>query len=269
LTGRHDLNAHGVRLYAVRLYNHDYLWFSSFEIAKTSATEPVIHNYALSYSLSARSYGIYSGHVPNYASDLAEMAAYATPARPEEAVTWTRFTQNAINSRTLRTDDAPRGINSPALGWRVVLNPLWRRTRVAAGGGFSCYVFARAGFRPSSVTRLGKKGCPVRLEWEEIASPVATLATDVVRPTHAVNPLDVQGQVKAYEPVLIPPHLILRVVEIENDWFVFSGKHKIHLPRRFAPAIAPPPREGTGNRHDPTQEDAHLGAWPEGMIRRT
>ncbi len=269
MTGRHDLNAHGVSLYAVRLYNHDYLWFSSFEIAKTSATEPLIHNYALSYSLSARSHGVYSGHVPSYASDLAEMMAYATPARPEGAVTWTRFTQNAINSRTLRTDDAPRGINSPALGWRVVLNPLWRGAKAAAAAGFSCYVFARGGFRPPSVTRLGKKGCPVRLEWEELARPVATLATGVVQPTHAVNPLDVQGEVKAYEPVLIPPHLILRVAEIENDWFVFSGKHKIHLPRRFAPALAPLPGERSGNRHNPGQNDAWPGTWPEGMTRRT
>ena len=41
---------HGVRLFAGRLYNHDYLWFSSTEISKVSTTLPVIHNYALTYA---------------------------------------------------------------------------------------------------------------------------------------------------------------------------------------------------------------------------
>jgi len=245
-----DLGGQGMRLYAVRLYNHDYLWFSSFEISKTTATVPLIHNYALSYAVSGYSYGVYVGHVPRYAEDLDVLPAYATPAQPEGSLSWTRFTQNAVNSVTLRTDDAPRGINSPALGWRLVLDPVWR---IEAGGGMSgffFYLFARRNFQPPPVMRLGKKGCPVRLEWEEISSPMAVLSENVIRPTHAVNPLDVQGEIKAYEPVLIPPHLILRVAEIQNDWFIFSGNHRVHLPRRFTPAgpFLPRPAPAAGGR---------------------
>lgn len=266
MTDRHELNAHGIRLYTVRLYNHDYLWFSSFEIAKTAATVPLIHNYALSYSISGYSYWVYRGHVPRYADDLAEMLAYATPARPEGVVTWTRFTQNAINSRTLRTDDAPRGINSPALGWRLVLDPIWPTHGARKSAGFTFYVFARDPFRPPSVARLGKKGCPIRLEWEEIESPIAVLTSEVVRPTHAVNPLDVQGAVRVYEPVLIPPHLILRVADIENDWFVFSGKHRVHVPRRFTPSGGLPPadvvREVEGRQRERGQNRRPLNPTP-------
>jgi len=237
MSERFDLNAQGIRLYAGRLYNHDYLWFSSFEISKTAATSPLIHNYALSYALSGYSYGVYVGNTPRYADDLDVMPAYATPARPQASVSRTRFTQNAVNSRTLRTDDAPRGSNSPALGWRLVLDPVWCKAAAEANfSGFAFYLFTRGLFRPPSVVRLGKKGCPVRLEWEEISPAVAILTDKEVRPTHAIDPLDIQGEILSYEPLPIPPHLIFRVAELRNDWFIFSGDHRVHLPRRFTPA---------------------------------
>lgn len=237
MSERLDLNAQGIHLYAGSLYNHDYLWFSSFEISKTAATLPLIHNYALSYAISGYSYGVYVGNTPRYDEDLNAMPAYATPARPQGSVASTRFTQNAVNSRSLRTDDAPRGSNSPSLGWRLVLDPIWRSAASDSTiPGFTFYLFARDSFSPPGVIRLGKKGCPVRLEWEEIAPAVAVLTDRPVRPTHAVNPLDVQGEILSYDPLLIPPHLIFRVVEIRNDWFVFSGEHKVHVPRRLTSA---------------------------------
>ena len=234
MSERLDLNAQGIRLYIGRLYNHDYLWFSSFEISKTAATLPLIHNYALSYAISGYSHGVYVGNTPRYVEDLNAMPAYATPARPQGSVVSTRFTQNAVNSRSFRTDDAPRGRNSPSLGWRLVLDPVWRSAASDSTIlGFTFYIFARDSFRTPGVIRLGKKGCPVRLEWEEITPAVAVLTDTPVRPTHAVNPLDVQGEIVSYDPLPIPPHLIFRVVEIRNDWFVFSGEHRVHLPRRF------------------------------------
>ncbi len=237
MSGRLDLNVQGIRLYAGRLYNHDYLWFSSFEISKTAATFPLIHNYALSYALSGYSYGVYVGNTPRYAEDLDAMPAYATPARPQGSVARTRFTQNAINSRTLRTDDAPKGTNSPAIGWRLVLDPIWRDgTPQADSAGFMFYLFTRADYHPPSVVRLGKKGCPIRLEWEEITPTAAIFTTEPTRPTHAVNPLDIQGEVISYDPLPIPPHLIFRVAEIRNDWFVFAGEHRVHVPRRLTSA---------------------------------
>lgn len=237
MSDRLDLNARGIHLYAGRLYNHDYLWFSSFEISKTAATLPLIHNYALSYALSGYSYGVYYGNTPRYAEDLSAMPAYATPARPEGSVARTRFTQNAVNSRTLRTDDAPRGSNSPAFGWRLVLDPVWRAAGDAGGQqGFSFYLFGRNPFRPPAVVRLGKKGCPVRLQWEELAPAVAVFISEPTRPTHAVNPLDVQGAIVSYEPLAIPPHMVFRVAELSSDWFVFSGEHRVHVPRRLISA---------------------------------
>lgn len=117
------------------------------------------------------------------------MPAYATPARLLGPVSRTRVTQNAVNSRSLRTDDAPRGSNNPSLGWRLVLDPLWRGNGDSeASPGFTFYLFAKAEFRPPSVMRLGKKGCLIRLDWQEISTAVAVVSTKAVHPTHAVNP---------------------------------------------------------------------------------
>lgn len=241
MSERLDLNAQGIHLYAGRLYNHDYLWFSSFEISKTAATLPIIHNYALSYAVTGYSYGVYYGNTPRYEEDLRAMPAYATPARPEGRVARTRLTQNAVSSRTLRTDDAPKGSNSPALGWRLVLDPVWPAAAADTGAGqtgFSFYLFGRDPFRPPAVARLGKKGCPVRLQWQELDPAVAVFISEPMRPTHAVNPLDVQGAIVSYEPLAIPPHLVFRVAELRNDWFVLSGDHRVHVPRRVASAGA-------------------------------
>ncbi len=145
----------------------------------------------------------------------------------------TRITYNAVNSRTLRTDDAPRGINSPDMGWRNYLDPVYPADeREAQQWGFICYVFTFNGQQPKGVIRLGKKGAAIRVYWEEIETPLAIYRDEPVRPTHPLNPLDVSGQVNAYEPVGIPPHLLLRTAEVRDDWFVFAGPHRVHVPKR-------------------------------------
>jgi len=226
------LQDYSICLFACRLYNHDYLWFSSYEISKLSAAWPLIHNYALTYSLGDFSYGISTEAGPRYEEDLAQIPVYATPA---VATQWsrTRITYNAVNTRSLRTDDAPRGINSPDLGWRDYIDPVFAVGDGLKGSlGFSCYLFTFDRSRPKGVTRLGKKGAAIRICWEEIHDPLAIFRDEPVRPTHPVNPLDISGSAEAYDPVSIPPHLILRTAAICDDWFVFAGPHRVHVPRR-------------------------------------
>jgi CRISPR-associated protein Csc1 len=163
------------------------------------------------------------------------MGVYTTPARPGTSYQpqWTRMTHNAIDSRTYRTE-GPRDINSPDFGWKVVLNPCWRKG--LTDEGFRFYAFVKKDVALPSVIRLGKKGCPVRLLWRKISTTKAAQIGRRMQPTHAVNPLDVQGQIVSYEPVSIPPHLVFRTAEIADDWFVIDGKDVIHVPRRFTPA---------------------------------
>lgn len=227
-----SLNELGIRVFVCRLYNHDYLWFSSYEISKLSTVLPILHNYALTYSLGDFSYGISLETAPRYEEDLARIPLYTTPAL---ATSWsrTRITYNAINSRSLRTDDAPRDINSPDLGWRNYLDPVYPADEQSALQlGFACYVFTFNGQQPKGVTRLGKKGAAIRILWKEIEKPLAVFRKEPVRPTHPLNPLDISGQVNSYEPVSIPPHLLLRTAEVQNDWFIFAKQHRMHVPKK-------------------------------------
>jgi len=234
------LHERGVRVFAGRLYNHDYLWFSSNEISKVSTTQPVLHNYALCYALSQRSYRVYVGSVPRYVEDpdgeFGAMPLYATPAHAVE-VSRTTITFNAVDTLTQTTGDS-KTLNTPNLGKRVYLDPLWERMDDARPRkGYEFYVFTFDGYHPPSVVRLGKKGAPVRLRWEEIPAPVAIFREEQQRPTHLINPLDVSGRVVSYDPVTIPPHLLLRTATLAEDWWVFRDRHAVHVPKRVLERI--------------------------------
>lgn len=215
-----------VRVLEAEMSNHDFLWFSSFEIGKTSTTSTLLHNYALTYAVNGFSYGFFSGCVPRYSEDLDQMSSYATAALPRRQLECTRFTQNAINSVTLRTE-APSGKNSPALGWRIVLNPSIESEEL-----FRFYLFAEEQFVPPSVVRLGKKGCPIRIKWTQLANMNPVYSKTPIVPSHAVNPLDITGKVLSCTPVSIPPHLIFGQAEIAEDWFILSDSHRVHIPTR-------------------------------------
>lgn len=229
------LHERGVRLFAGRLYNHDYLWFSSNEISKVSTTQPFLHNYALCYALSLRSYRLCIGSTPKYFENLegefGAMPLYATPAQLAGNAQRTTITFNAVNDLTLTTGDS-KAMNTPNLGKRVYLNLIWEpyhseRPRL----GYEFYVFIFDNYRLPGVCRLGKKGAPVRVRWEELSNPVAVLREQPQRPTHAVNPLDVGGKLVSYDPISIPPHLLVRMTTIAQDWFVFNGRHTVHVPK--------------------------------------
>lgn len=229
----------GVRVFAGRLYNHDYLWFSSNAISKVSTTQPILHNYALCYALSQRSYRICVGSVPKYVEDpdgeFGAMSLYATPAHATE-VTRAAITFNAVDTltqTTTQTTGDSKKLNTPNLGKRIYLDLLWENAKVERPHkGYEFYVFTFDGYRLPCVVRLGKKGAPVRLRWQEIPSPLALFREGHQRPTHLVNPLDVNGHVVSYDPVMIPPHLLLRTVTLAEDWWVFSDRHAIQVPKR-------------------------------------
>src|SRR5215217_6956205 len=163
-----SLRDYGVKLFVGQVFNHDYLWFSATEISKRSEMIPVLHNYALTYALGDFSY--WQGPpTPQYESDLDQIRLYALPAASDLA-TRTRLTYNAVNSRTLRTDDKPGNVNAPDLGQRTYLDPV---LGTQPGKGFTIYVFTFNGAKPKSLFRLGKKGAALRARWTEVNQPRA------------------------------------------------------------------------------------------------
>lgn len=229
-----------VRVFAGRLYNHDYLWFSSNEISKVSTTQPYLHNYALCYALAQRSHRVCVGWVPKYVGDAdAEFGAMPLYATPAHAVSVRRstLTFNAVDELTLTTGDS-KSMNTPNIGERVYLNLLWERPDEERPKlGYEFYVFAFDGYQLPSAFRLGKKGAPMRARWSELPNPFAVYREGAQSPTHVVNPLDINGRAVSYDPVAIPPHLLLRTATIEQDWFIFSGRHTVQVPKRVLARI--------------------------------
>ncbi len=226
-----DLNQQGVRLFSGRLYNHDYLWFSSTEIGQVSTTLPILHNYALSYALSGFAWAL-SPSLPQYQADLAQMRLYALPTElrvSDASIARTAITYNAIDSVTLRTDIGPN-VNTPNLGKRIYLDPVFESPD-HEDQGYPIFVFVFEGGTPPAVFRLGKKGAAIRARWHEIEHPHAEFREDTQPVSHLVNPLDVAGDLVRFEQVTIPPHLLLRSAAITRDWFIRAGRDTVHLPR--------------------------------------
>lgn len=233
-----------LRVFRGKLYNHDYLWFSSSEISTVSTTLPYLHNYALSYALSLYERGVAFGSAPTYDVDLEKMPLYTTPAGNEALVETTKIRFNAVDAKTLKTDHK-LNVNAPKLGQRTYLNPIFAaRDNAKPRAAYILYLFSYNGDHPRGVTRLGKKGCPVRIEWEEMRQPLAVWSHTPLRPSHPVNPLDVAGDITRFDPVMLPPHLLLRAADVQKDWFIRHGRHNVHLPRRVAARVGLPKREG-------------------------
>jgi CRISPR type I-D-associated protein Csc1 len=221
-----ELRRVGIRLYVGWGVPHDYLWFSSTETPRFSTTLPVLHNYALTFSLSQRSWAAYTGTRPDYERDLAACDYYALCAAwlGAERV---RLTQNAIDDLTQRTDTGG-GRNTPSLGYRVCLLP-----RFLPEDGFRVFVFAFAEAGPPPVvTRLGKKGCCIRWRWSEIELAVMRVRTDAWSPTHPLNALDLQTTPEVYDPVVMPPSLVYRYAVLRDEPVVDFGRDRIHVPAR-------------------------------------
>jgi CRISPR-associated protein Csc1 len=228
---------YGIRLFYAILEAHDFLWFSSYDVSTVSSTEAVVHNYALSYALSRFERGVVVTQKPSYEEDLAQMPLYATPAdlllRNNPYAGKVKQTWNALDTRTQQTQDLEfKNRNTPMMGTRVVIAPMTR---------FFFYVFTFNGERPPGAIRLGKKRAPCRVHYDEINKAVARYNDGTFTPSHLVNPLDVRGNVETFNPINIPPHLLLRNARLRDDYTVTQRQkrvyHRIHVPRRILQQI--------------------------------
>jgi CRISPR type I-D-associated protein Csc1 len=161
------------------------------------------------------------------------MPFYATPAdlllRDNPFAGKVKQTWNALDTRTQQTQDPDfKKRNTPMIGMRVVIAPMTR---------FSFYVFTFEGQSPPGAIRLGKKRVPCRVYYREITKPVAHYRTRTFAPSHLINPLDVQGNVETFNPINIPPHLLLRQARLCVDYVVTRKQkrtyHNVHVPGRI------------------------------------
>jgi CRISPR-associated protein Csc1 len=226
-----DHNLHGVRVLRLTLRLDDYLWFASYEWGKEIETAPVLHSYALSFALSGREKVIATGGVPDYEADLAEIDVYCTPARlildrspsPRRRAV---LTYNSVENPTLLTESkrlAGGKSNDPKFGRRQVLVP---------GLRFDLVAFVRRDCPLPRVFRLGKKRSPVVIEDAQEITGRANSVEEPRVPSHAINPLDVTGQVLSCVPRVLPPHMVYETAEIRDDVFISTPTGPVHVPER-------------------------------------
>lgn len=241
------LEDYGVHVWHGHLENHDFLWFATSDLNATASTWPILHNYALTYAICQYSHAAYVGCRPQYDLDLNTMKAYAVPTQNPHAGK-TRLTHNALDELTQGTSAVvgssgkatPARFNTPKLGHRICLTPAMQRGAGKASQrnvGFDLYLFTWDAYRPPSVFRLGKKGCPVRVGWREVETPTAVIPDNDFVPTHPVNPRDLlrppSESVVYYYPAIIPPHLLYAEATLRGEWAVHVPQAGwVHVPSR-------------------------------------
>lgn len=236
-----SLNAHHIRLYRGVFYNHDFLYFASSDVDGVAVTYPIIHNYALSYAVSQRTYGISQGGMAYYALDreqeLRSLPVYTTPASPLHPPKTRTFTISAFDDLRAASTSI-KTVNSPTVGQIEVLDICYR-TKATQQSGFLFYAFVvDPHYHLPGVFRLGKKGASIRATWEEIKNPVAKRQPYPVQLAHPVNPMDVQGELDAYQLLPMRPHLLLTQAWIKNEWVIWADHQAIHFPKLLQQAIA-------------------------------
>lgn len=217
-----------LKVFYVKIFPHDFLWFASFDSGAISITEPVVHNYALSYAISNFNRVLANTAIPTYEEDLEVMNWYTCPAKAIRSAR-TALMWNAIDTKTQTTEDpAFEKANTPKFGTRHVLVP-WPATV------FETYIFSKTGQKPPRVIRLGKKRAPCVLESEEL-NLQGFREMKVAKPTHLVNPLDTNGTLESYRIVTIMPSLLVDEAVILDAVVFKDRKHWVLIPKRLLEA---------------------------------
>lgn len=215
-----------LQAYDVEIRPHDTLWFASLDGGGISTTEPVIHNYALSYAFSRFNRIQSYNKGPSYEEDLSQMNWYSTPARSLDyhriRVTW-----NAIDDRTYTTEDNKfNKSNTPKMGEKYVLSP-YPLTK------FTCTVFSLQGEKAPRIIRLGKKRTPCTVHITKQWNMKKVRRFETLKPSHLVNPLDVVGEIESYRMVMIPPSFITEETTISNGIGLVDGNKALMIPLRL------------------------------------
>jgi CRISPR-associated protein Csc1 len=207
-----------------RLILHDSLFYATREMGTLYETERYVHNYALSYALfNDRLIGVpyfASGYRPNYAGDLRklnESGIYVTPARPLKwdylLITW-KMAQVTYYRKPEQFGG--RGNFPENFG---------RAKELAPESEFEFFVVSRQPVTLPHWIRLGKWASKSLVE----ASPLLEIKERVGSFISAspLNPLDVPGQLGAYDLISMPPVSLVVNARIEGPYYELPDGTKI------------------------------------------
>jgi CRISPR-associated protein Csc1 len=230
-------------IYRCQIELHDSLYFATREIGRLYETEPMLHNYALCYSLGLvdsdrystrvseeHSYRYFcSEQVPKYEEHLTplnQQGIYVTPARAikHAAVlnTW-KYADNRYHVEMQKTQK-----NIPSFG---------RAKEIAPESEFEFFVISKNPLTLPKWIRLGKWASKAQVEiLETQESRHSTTEKEFTFP-YPLNPLDVMfsHQVISYDVINMPPVSLIQNVRVRGQYYEFDAlKIPAHMQYRFS-----------------------------------
>lgn len=217
-------------VYRVTLELHDNLYFATREIGRLYETEPVLHNYALSYALGlvdSEQYattvsGINGYHyfcseqVPQYQvhlTPLNQQGIYVTPARAVRHSTVLNTWKYADNRYHVEMQKTQKNI--PSFG---------RAKEIAPESQFEFFVISAQSLTFPHWIRIGKWMSKAELKVKELGNPKRHPVQQFLF-SYPLNPLDVMftNQVLSYDTINMPPVSLIRNVQMRGEFYTFDG----------------------------------------------
>jgi CRISPR-associated protein Csc1 len=228
------------KFYQCTLEFHDSLYFATREMGRLYETEPVLHNYALSYALGFVDSSQYNTvvadedtyryfcaeQVPKYKEHLTPLntqGIYVTPARAISHTTTLNTWKYADNRYHVEMQPTERNI--PSFG---------RTKEIAPESKFEFFIVSERSLKLPRWIRLGKWASKAEL----IANPLPTAkhhqSAEFMVP-YLLNPLDVMftNQILSYDTVNMPPVSLIRNVRIVGEFYTFECIQGLKLPAQM------------------------------------
>ena len=216
-----------MRVYTCRLTLHESLFFATREVGRLYETGRYLHNYALTYALGLATAPYFSPtQVPRYAEQLAplnERGIYVTPARGVRIEYQLATFKYANNAYHVEMEKGSR--NTPSFG---------RAKEISAGSVFEFAVLSeREALRLPKWIRLGLWRSKAEVIWAEAEGRREKHSE--ARADYPLNPLDVAGQLLAFDLISMPPASLVDHAVVQTDWWVWSsGDTTCRLPAQLA-----------------------------------
>lgn len=226
-------------IYRCVLELHDSLYFATREIGRLYETEPVLHNYALTYALGLVDSDRYSTtvseedsycyfcaeQVPKYRQHLTALnyqGIYVTPARAIHYASILNTWKYANNNYHVEMEKTDRNI--PGFG---------RTKEIAPESQFEFFVISESVLTLSKWIRIGKWASKAEIVAQPLTpKPVKTDELIVDRP---LNPLDVMftNQILSYDTINMPPVSLIRNTRMIGEYYTFDELPGLKLPARM------------------------------------
>jgi CRISPR-associated protein Csc1 len=224
-------------IYRCVLELHDSLYFATREIGRLYETEPILHNYALSYVLGLvdnpqfntevseeHTYSYFClEQVPKYEEHLTPLnrqGIYVTPARSINHSTVLNTWKYADNHYHVEMKQMEKNI--PSFG---------RTKEIAPESKFEFFIISAISLSLPRWVRIGKWASKARLEVYELPKPILHKQGEFIFP-YALNPLDVMfsNQVLSYDTINMPPVSLIRNVRMIGEFYGFEGLQNLKIP---------------------------------------